>query len=258
MIPIYFLFAWGAVALFMTVLWSVQRRTGNAGIVDVGWAASIGTMAIVFAAIGDGDTMRRIATAVMGGVWGLRLAWHIHSRSHGRPEDGRYQALRREWAPHVQFKMFRFYQMQALAAALFAFPFLLPAVNPAPAPHPLEVAGILLWLVGILGEALADYQLELFKRSPDSKGKTCRLGLWRYSRHPNYFFESVIWCAFALFASASPFGWMTILCPLAILYLLLRVTGIPATEEQALRSRGDDYKDYQQTTSMFVPWFPKR
>lgn len=258
MIPIYFLGAWGAVALFMTLLWFLQRRTGNAGIVDVGWAASIGAMAIVFAAVGDGDTSRRIATAVMGGVWGLRLAWHIHSRSHGRPEDGRYQALRREWAPHVQFKMFRFYQTQALAAALFAFPFLLPAVNAATAPHPLEIAGIILWLVGILGESLADYQLEVFKRSPDSKGKTCRLGLWRYSRHPNYFFEFVIWCAFALFASASPHGWLTILCPIAILYLLLRVTGIPATEEQALRSRGVDYKDYQRTTSMFVPWFPKR
>jgi steroid 5-alpha reductase family enzyme len=114
------------------------------------------------------------------------------------------------------------------------------------------------WLISMIGEAIADQQLNAFKKKPENKGKTCREGLWKYSRHPNYFFDWQLWVAYAVFALASPWGWLGLISPALILYFLLSVTGIPATEAQALRSRGNEYREYQRTTNSFVPWFPKK
>lgn len=248
---------WVLVSAIMVVLWFVQRRTHNAGIVDVGWAASLALLAVLYASVADGLPLRRALVAVMGGLWGLRLAIHIHLRSHGRPEDGRYQQLRKEWAPHEQSRLFRFFQFQALAAAIFSLPYALPVIHPAPGLTILEWTGFAVWAVALTGETFADLQLEQWKRNPGNKGKTCRAGLWNYSRHPNYFFEWLVWCGFALFALASPHGYWALVCPASIFYLLFKVTGIPATEEQALRTKGDDYREYQRTTSVFIPWVPK-
>jgi steroid 5-alpha reductase family enzyme len=120
----------------------------------------------------------------------------------------------------------------------------------------LETAGAWTFLVAFLGELAADWQLSRFKSDPKNKGKVCNVGLWRYSRHPNYFFEWLIWVSFALVASSAQYGYWGFLSPALILYFLLRVSGIPATEEQALRSKGDAYRRYQKSTSAFVPWFP--
>jgi steroid 5-alpha reductase family enzyme len=121
-----------------------------------------------------------------------------------------------------------------------------------------DVLGFVVWLVAIMGESLADLQLARFKALPANRGKVCSIGLWRYSRHPNYFFEWLIWVALFLFAAPAEWGWTTILCPAIMLFFLLRVTGIPYTEEQSLRSRGELYREYQRITPVFVPWFPRR
>lgn len=136
--------------------------------------------------------------------------------------------------------------MQAASVVLLAAAFLLASLNPSPVLHPLEYAGAALWLLALSGEALADAQLAAFKKNPANKGQVCAVGLWRYSRHPNYFFEWLVWVSFFVFALASPCGWLAIVGPASILYLLLRVTGIPMTEEQSLRSRGDAYRRYQK------------
>ena len=247
-----------AAALLMTLLWLVQRRTGNAGVVDAGWAAGIGLAALGLGYFMDGDSGRRMLVGLTGGLWGIRLAWHIHHRAHGKPEDGRYQQLRREWGDQVQFRMFRFYQLQAITVAFFALPFALAARDVAPFGRWTDLAAALLWLVALTGEAWADAQLKSFKAAGPTAGPVCRVGLWKYSRHPNYFFEWLNWCAFALLALPAPGGYLAILAPIAMLFLLLRVTGIPATEDQAVRSKGEAYRDYQRTTSAFVPWFPKK
>ena len=248
---------WLAVAGVMAALWLVQRRTGNAGIVDVAWSSCIGLLAAAYALASTGPGSRRAALAAMALLWGLRLAWHIHARSVGKPEDGRYQQLRREWGDQTQPRMFRFYQLQAFVAAFFALPFLLSARDATPHWRVLEILGAILWVIAWLGESLADRQLEAFKRDPANRGQVCRRGLWNYSRHPNYFFEWLIWCAFALFALPAPGGSLALLCPALILYFLFKVTGIPATEAQALRSKGDAYRDYQRTTPAFFPWWPR-
>lgn len=250
--------AWFLAAAFMSVLWLVQRRTGNAGVVDAGWAASIGTLAAAVAAVGQGGLPYRCAAGVMGLLWGWRLAIHIHRRSHGRPEDGRYQQLRREWGANVQARMFRFYQMQAVTVAFFLLPFALLAAAPSGTSLVVLGIGAAVWAAGFLGETIADHQLEAFRRDSRSAGRVCRIGLWSLSRHPNYFFEWLTWCGIALAASAAPSGLLAWLCPAAILGLLWRVTGIPATEAQAVRSKGDAYRDYQRCTNAFFPWFPRK
>jgi steroid 5-alpha reductase family enzyme len=181
----------------------------------------------------------------------------LRDRVIGQPEEGRYQTLRQQWGASAQFRLFRFFQTQALFAVFFALPVLVVARHPQHHWTPWDVIGALLWCFSVGNTMLADGQLVRFKRRPDSRGKTCREGWWRYSRHPNYFFEWLHWWSYAVLAIGSPYWWAALLAPVAMLYFLLYVTGIPPTEAQALASRGEDYRRYQRTTSAFVPWFPK-
>jgi len=248
-----------AVAGLMLLLWLIHLPLKNAAIVDAGWAGGLAILAVLYAATGGGYWARSTMIGVMASVWGVRLGLYLLiTRIIGHPEEGRYQELRRQWKTNIPLKFLGFFEFQALLCVLLSGPFLFAAINPAPALSPFEYAGATLWCVAIIGEILADAQLARFKANPANRGKLCDIGLWNYSRHPNYFFESMIWFAYAVFALASPWGWIGLLSPALILYLLLKVTGIPATEAQALRSRGDAYRRYQQTTSMFIPWFPKK
>lgn len=248
-----------AVGGLMLVLWLIHFPIRNAAIVDAGWAGGLAILAVIYAVAGQGYPARAWAVAAMVSVWGLRLAFYLLvTRVIGHPEEGRYQELRRQWKTGISLKFLAFFEFQAALCVLLSAPFLLAAINPAPAMSPVEYAGGAIWLMALMGEITADAQLSGFKSKPANRGKLCDVGLWRYSRHPNYFFESVIWFAYALFALASPWGWIGLVSPVVILYFLLRVTGIPATEAQALRSKGDAYRRYQETTSMFIPWFPAK
>jgi len=237
----------------------LARRIDNYGIVDIAWSYAFAVLAAFYAACAPGWPMRKALIATLAALWSLRLGTHLFRRvmGHHPVEDGRYVQLRRDWAGNFAPKMFGFFQLQAASVVLLGLAFFIICLNPAPQLHPLEIAGVLLWLLAWGGESLADAQLAAFKRSPANQGRVCDIGLWRYSRHPNYFFEWLIWVAYFVFALASPGGWIAIIGPASILYLLLRVTGIPLTEEQSLRSKGDAYRRYQQTTSAFVPWLPK-
>lgn len=244
--------------LMMTALWFIQRKTGNAGIVDVGWSAGIALLAVGYALAGGAPAALRLAAGAMGALWGFRLAWHIHQRGHGKPEDGRYTQLRREWGDRFQSKLFGFYQLQALTVAFFALPYALVATATALTWSLVHTIGVAVWTAGWIGESIADTQLDRFKKRTDRTETVCKRGLWRYSRHPNYFFEWLTWVGLALFALPAPYGWIAVACPAALLYLLFRVTGIPATEAQALRSKGDAYRAYQRETNAFFPWFPRK
>ncbi len=243
-------------AIIMCLTWLYQRRVDNAGWVDVVWSALLGALAIIHAWLGDGSESMRLLTAVMGGFWGLRLAWHLGVRVAGEPEDGRYQAMRQRWGEKQQSNLLWFFLAQALVAWLFGWVFWVTANNPAGFSS-WAVLAVIVWLVAISGESIADRQLARFKHRPDSQGKTCREGLWRYSRHPNYFFEWLHWCSYPLLAVGGGYWWLALLGPVVMLLFLYRLTGIPYTEQQALKSRGDDYREYQRTTSAFFPWPPK-
>jgi len=252
-------YAIGLGMIIMSFLWLLALKIDKASIVDPVWSWLIPLFALLFALIGEGYELRKIIFTAMVGAWGLRLGLFIFFfRVYKQPEDGRYITLIKEWGAGWKWKLYRFYMYQALAASLFAVPALFVMENTRGQLHVLEWTGLALWGIAFVGESLADFQLESFKRSPESKGKTCRIGLWKLSRHPNYFFESLVWISYALFAFTAPYGYISLICPLAILYFLFYKTGIPKTEEQAIKSRGQDYINYQKTTSMFIPWFPKK
>lgn len=244
-------------SLVMAAVWGVQRRTGNAGIVDVAWTFGVGSLGATYAIFGgDAPWERRLLSAALISLWSLRLGSHVLWRVCTQPEDGRYAALKREWGLRAQRKLFLFFQYQAVAAVLFAVPMLFAARNAQPFGW-LDGFGAAVWCIAIVGEGLADRQLAAFRTRPSNRGRVCREGLWRYSRHPNYFFEWLHWWSYIALAWFAPWGWVTILWPLMMLYFILRVTGIPPTETQAVRSRGEAYLDYQRSTSPFFPWFPR-
>lgn len=254
------LLATAAACLGFAACYLLARRLDNYGIVDVAWSYAFGALATFYAAAGTGWGVRRALLATLVAIWSLRLGTHLFVRvaSHHPDEDSRYVQLRRDWAAVFHPKMFGFFQLQAVSVVALGAGFLGVVQNPTPHFHALEIAGAVLWLLALTGESVADAQLAAFKREPAHRGAVCDIGLWRYSRHPNYFFEWLIWVAFGIFALASPWGWLGIVGPAGILFLLLRVTGIPLAEAQSLRSRGDAYRRYQARTSAFVPWFPRR
>ena len=242
----------------MAVLWYLQVRIQDASHVDVAWAVLIACTAILYALLADGDMTHRVLAAVLASLWGFRLGGYLYvNRLHGKEEDGRYQELRRKWGENANRNFFVFFQAQALFVVFFSLPFAFIALDPDPDFGVLAWIGIALWAIGNLGTIVSDRQLAQWRANPENKGKSAHGGLWSWSRHPNYFFEWVNWCGNALVATTAPWGWIAWIVPAGLLFLLFRVTGIPATEAQALRSRSD-YADYQRTTSAFVPFPPRR
>ncbi len=252
------LIGWATAAIAMLVAWVWQRRSGKPSIVDVVWAFGVATAGIAYALSLEGYLYRQLAIAGLASIWGLRLGGYLAVRVLTTAEDGRYLRFIREWGDNAQRNLFWFYQMQALWIVGFAFPILVAAQNPIKAWTWLDSAGLAIGLLAIVGEGVADRQLARFRKRSDSKGKVCNIGLWRYSRHPNYFFEWLHWFAYVGLGWGAAYGFLTLAGPVVMGLFLTRVTGIPLTEKQAIESRGDAYREYQRTTSAFFPWPPKR
>ena len=251
---------WAGAALAMTAGWAWQVRRENAGIVDLIWTGGIGAAAVWYAAVLDGAALPRALVALLGALWSLRLAAHLAPRVLNGAEDGRYHQLRLHWRGH-QRKMVGMFQFQALLIVLFSLPFLAVARNPRADLTPWMVAGIAVWVGSVCGEALADRELARFRADPANRGRTCRAGLWRYSRHPNYFFEWLGWLAWPIIAidlgEAWPWGWLALTGP-ALMFLILRfASGVPPTEAAMARSRGEAFGRYQARVSVFFPLPPK-
>jgi len=244
--------------MLFAISWWWAVRIDNYSLVDAVWAFAIGLLGVAWLFLMEGDSAKHIAAGVMVAFWSLRLGWHLQRRiRHHHPlEDARYAKLREVWQGREARSFFWFFQGQALSVVLLALPFLLIARDGS-GWGIWESIGLFIALTGIAGEALADHQMSQFKVGNSDSKAVCREGLWRYSRHPNYFFEAVIWSGFYLFACGSEMGWATIHAPVIITFLLLKVTGIPPTEASAVARKGDAYRDYQRTTSAFIPLPPR-
>lgn len=243
----------------MVALWLWQITSKRADWVDAAWAVLIGLQAIAFAIVGDGALEKRVLAALLAATWSSRLAAHLIQRLSGHSgEDGRYQAMREHFGERANLFFFFFFLVQALVAWLFALPAWVVANDPSAAADFWLFLGVALWFASLAGESMADRQLAAFKADPASKGRVCQVGLWRYSRHPNYFFEWLHWFSYPLVAVGAPHQWLAWLGPVVMLLFLYRVSGIPYTEKQSLKSRGDAYREYQRTTSPFIPWPPKK
>lgn len=245
----------GLVLLYFFV-WLVQLRTRNAGIIDAVWAFSLGLLALFYGLCADGNSLARALVATGGLVWGLRLAWHLWLRNSGHAEDARYRQLREEWGLRANQRMLGFFLIQALAAIFLSLAFLLPAQRVVALAAWQITLAILVWMIAVIGEALADHQLRKFLALTENHGRVCDVGLWRYSRHPNYFFECLHWLAYIPLTIDVSWGWVSLLPPVMMAYLLIKVSGIPMLEEHLLRTR-PSYTDYQRRTSMLLPWIPR-
>jgi len=239
--------------------WCFGSKIKNYSLVDAMWAAWIGLAGIIYTLFGSGDIPKRIAAGAIAAVWGGRLAYHLQKRirKHHPEEDSRYQKLREIWKGRVQSSFFWFFQAQALSVLLLALPYFFIARDSSPWSL-WETLGLTVAIIGLAGEILADRQMATFKEKDNRATSVCREGLWKYSRHPNYFFEMFIWIGLFLFACGSAWGWTTFYAPAIITFLLLKVTGIPPTEASAIKRKGDAYRDYQRSTSAFIPLPPKK
>lgn len=241
-----------------TLAWLIQLRTRNAGIVDPIWAYTLGGLAVFYAAVGTAPSTVTWALAAMGGVWGLRLGTYLIARNRGKPEDFRYAHYRAKWGAAANSRMFWFFQFQNVFTLILAASAFLPvAYREGVPPFACLILAVGLWTVSVLGEGLADAQMKRFQSNPANKGKVCRAGLWRYSRHPNYFFECVHWLAYVALAIGSPWWWATLIAPLVMAFLLVKLSGVPLLEAGMIK-RKPDYAEYVRTTSALIPWPPKK
>ncbi len=245
---------WLGAFFVMSSGWVWQQRHRSASIVDILWSAGLALSAVFCAAIAAGASTARVTVALMGGLWGARLAVHLWQRMATEGEDGRYRYLRSRWGNRGD-RWFGMFQLQALLIAIFSIPFAIAAGNLAANPWLCGAAGVI-WIISVAGELTADCQLARFRADPANRGITCRAGLWRYSRHPNYFFEWLHWFCYPVVAIGAPHAILAWTGPFLMLLFLRFLSGIPFTEAQALRTRGADYLEYQRSTSMLIPWPP--
>jgi len=251
-----------ALAILMAGAWLVQQRTGNSGWVDTIWTFSVGLVGVsgaLWPVAGASPNARQWLVAGLVAIWSLRLGVHIAVRTAGITDDPRYAAFASEWGADSPRRMFVFLQNQGLGSIPLVFAIFVAARFPGDALGLQDYLGALILLAGIAGEALADAQLKSFRANPANKGQVCDIGLWRWSRHPNYFFEWFGWLAYPVIALSPNYAWglATLLAPVFMYWILVYVTGIPPLEAQMLRSRGDRYRDYQSRTSRFFPLPPQ-
>jgi steroid 5-alpha reductase family enzyme len=252
-----FLIAMGLAFSAKTGAWLLQLKLRNAGLVDAIWAWTLGGLAVVYAALGSGPLAPRVAVALMGGAWGLRLGTHLWRRNVGKPEDWRYARFRQEWGAHADRNMFWFFQFQNLFTLALSASAFMPVVFRTDAPAPICYGlAVLIWMLAVVGEGVADAQMERFRADPALRGQVCDRGLWRYSRHPNYFFECVHWAAYVPLALGAPWGWASLLAPLLMATLLLKLSGVPLLEAEMIR-RKPGYADYVRRTSRLIPLPPR-
>jgi steroid 5-alpha reductase family enzyme len=249
----------------MAVAWLLAEKTGQSGWADATWSLCVGALGAAVA-VWPIDGLPALASrqAIVGGIalcWGLRLAIHIAWRTNKGGEDPRYAELKRQWGDAKRSRLFWFLQIQAFVAAVLALCIGIAAHNPAPAPRLLDYIGVTLIVAAIAGESIADRQLRHFRARSTERAAVCDTGLWRFSRHPNYFFEWLTWIGYAVVAidvdGRYAIGWLTLAAPILMYWLLVHVSGIPPLEEHMMRSRPQAFHDYRARVNAFWPGMPR-
>lgn len=234
--------------------WLYSLARDDVSIVDGLWSLMFLLVVLVFTGLGGMAGSRTMLVIGLVSIWALRLSLHITIRNHGQPEDHRYQVIRRNNQPGFRYKsLYIVFGLQALLAWLIAMPLAAATTSATPLGW-LDAAGVGLWLIGMFFETVGDAQLARFKARPDSQGKVLDSGLWRYTRHPNYFGEFTLWWGYYLLAVAAG-GWWTVLSPLLMSFLLLRVSGVTLLEKD-IGNRRPAYRDYIRRTPAFFPGLP--
>lgn len=243
--------------LFMSTIWLIAVKLDNYSIVDIIWGITFiitTTVVLVYTGLYNVVSLT-IAALVL--IWGLRLSIYLFSRNAGKPEDYRYQDMRKKWGNKVKQTAFvRVFMLQGTVSLLFSLGIFLgiSQSDTILAMWPVYL-GVIVWVVGFLFESIGDAQLRAFIQKPENKGKVITTGLWKYTRHPNYFGEATQWFGISIIASAVPFGWISFISPLLLTFFLLKISGVPLLEKKNAKKPG--YAEYAAKTSVFVPMPPK-
>jgi len=243
----------------MTFAWGISVLMKNAGIADIFWGLGFLLIAWLTFLMGSGYAPRAMLLAALTTTWGLRLAVHIWARNRGEPEDRRYRALREKEGERFWYKsLYKVFWMQGVLLWIISLVLQAGGASVTPAQWTwLDGLGVFLWTAGFVFETAADWQLTQFKKRPFNKGKVMNRGLWKYSRHPNYFGESLIWWGLFVIVLSTPTSWWTIISPATITFLLIRVSGVRLLES-TIKKRRPEYEAYIRNTSAFFPWFPRK
>ena len=252
-----FVTAAGAVFVYMTAVFLIAVIAKDNSVVDVAWGPGFILVAAVTFLLRPGFEARRVLIGLLVIIWGLRLAAHVFLRNRGRGEDFRYAKWRRDWGgwflPRSYLQIFL---LQGIFMLVISSPVVLVNGSSARRLTVLDGLGALVWLIGFLFEAVGDFQLKKFKQRPESRGKIMTRGLWKYTRHPNYFGEAALWWGIFVIGLSAPGGWAGIVSPLTIGFLLLKVSGVPMLEKKY--AGNEEFAAYARRTSPFFPWFPKK
>ena len=241
------------------IAWYPSVKFKNGALADIIWSFGFFILGVFYCFAEEGWLVRKFVLLSMISLWSLRLGIYLARRTikHLDREDSRYKHLRESNnLPPALYFLWIFF-CQALLQASLTIPFVVSAMDSYESLRIVELVAVGLFIPAFILEMTADKQLEEFKRKPENKGGICKVGLWRYSRHPNYFFEWLIWISFCLFSISSPGGVFSLYSPLVMLIMLHFVSGVGISEEVSLKSRGEAYRQYQKETSAFFPWFPK-
>ncbi len=246
------------IAFYMTVWFVIALIRKDNSLADIAWGLGFVLVAGFTFARGTTHYLSALVTGLVV-LWGLRLSVHIFRRNRGRGEDPRYAGWRRSWGRSFAWRSYlQVFLLQAFFLLVISSPIVFVNKSPLASPgwaFPWRLAGLVVWSVGFVFEAVGDAQLVRFKRDPANKGRIMDRGLWKYSRHPNYFGESLMWWGIFLVALAYPHGWVTVASPLLITFLLAKVSGVPLLEKRY--AGNPEFQAYARRTSAFVPWFPK-
>jgi len=246
-----------AVFAYMTAIYLIAQLKSDYSTVDIAWGPGFVLVASLSLVLAPETTARGIIAAILVGLWGLRLGYHIMRRNWGKPEDFRYKKMREGWnGPVYLISYFRIFLLQGVLMLVISYPLILINFLPKEGIGVLDYLGIFVWLVGFGFEVVGDYQLADFINNRKSEeNRIMTEGLWKYTRHPNYFGEALLWWGIYLLTIPVSFGWAGIVSPIAIGYLLLFVSGVPPLEKRY--SDDEDYQKYAERTNKFFPWFPK-
>jgi len=247
-----------ASCLVMFAAWIWQWKNDHPAIVDVVWSYLTAGLAVGWILLEvEASWTRKILVALPIALWGLRLGFHLHTRLKRDGSDGRYNAMSTAMGNWKPIGYFFFYQFQALGAFFLALSPYTALIGDPDDVRLIDGLALVLWVGAFFGESISDHQLSVFRMNPANKAKACDHGFWKYSRHPNYFFEWLLWIVWLMMAFGSSTWWISLAAALTMLILVTKITGIPYVEDQSIRSRGDAYIQYQKRTSPFIPWFPK-
>lgn len=243
--------------VYMSLWFVVSLLKKRNDVADVAWGLGFVLMVWVSFVLSDDSGIRGLVAGTLVSIWGLRLAWHIHGRNKGKAEDYRYLAWRKEWGTWFYIRSyFQVYLLQGAFLFLIVLPVLLINKNRGGDLGLLDALGVLVWLVGFFFETVGDAQLARFIKNPANKGKLMQDGLWRYTRHPNYFGEVTQWWGLWLIALAVPYGALGIIGPITITFLILKVSGIPMLEKKM--KENPEFAEYKRRVSVFLPLLPKK